>query len=449
MNSTRLSGANARTNEGDGEWPTFLESHIETMPRSEIMAFQESRVLELAPYVYERSGLIRERWDRAGVSPKDFRSLADFKEKAPILDKDAMLDYRTRTNDPFGGLLADSVSPYRIGFTSGTTGDPSAMPHGEVSSHNRQIKRDLWQIGLRPGDYFTYNMHTIRRGQGSDRFADVDFRPIGFAHEASEARRMIEASNIFRPRYFHHFSRPIVNALAALEDSGECDVKEAFSCYYGGLFAGEAPGPLIYDRVRSWGVEIFEGSGLGDVCAAMECRQHNGMHTWEDIALVEVLKPGSNEPVPEETAGELVVTSLFDPVAPLVRFRSADLVKWTSEPCLCGRTHGRMWTVGRVGDQVLINGKALMPRDIMQITDTIPEIAGGLFQIVRPQREMAALTLRIGFDPDIVFHPSRLADKIADLVSEKLGVPCVVEAVSADLLRKLGPPHKIPRVTAS
>jgi phenylacetate-CoA ligase len=360
-----------------------------------------------------------------------------------------MLDYRMRTGDPFGGLLADKDGPYRVGFTSGTTGDPSAMPHGEVSSHNRQIKRDLWQIGLRPGDYFTYNMHTIRRGQGSDRFTDVDFRPIGFAHEPGEARRMMEASALFEPRYFHHFSRPIVNALAALEDSGEVDVKSAFSCYYGGLFAGEAPGPLIYDRLRAWGVEIFEGSGLGDVCAAMECRQHDGMHTWEDIALVEVLRPGSNEPVSEGEPGELVVTSLYDPVAPLVRNRSADLVTWTSAPCACGRTHGRMWTMGRVGDQVVIEGKALMPRDVMRITDTIPEIAGGLFQIVRREREMATLILRVGFDPEVIAHPARLAARVASLISTEFGVPCSVEPVPADQLRKLGPPHKIPRITVA
>ncbi len=425
----------------------FLEERAETMPRSEILDLQEQRILELVPYAYERSGLVREQWDAAGVSPRDIRSLADFRQKAPILDKDMMLAYRERTGDPFGGLRSDYDSPIRIGFTSGTTGDPSAMPHGEVSSHNRQIKRDLWQIGLRPGDYFTYNMHTIRRGQGSDRFTDVDFRPIGFAHDASEVRRMVEASALFQPRYFHHFSRPIVTALAALEDRGEVDLKAAFSCYYGGLFAGEAPGPKIYERIRSWGVEIFEGSGLGDVCAAMECRQHDGMHTWEDIALVEVMTPGSNEPAPEGAPGELVVSSLYDPVSPLVRFRSADVVTWTSAPCACGRTHGRMWTLGRVGDQVVVEGRSIMPRDVMRVTDDVPEIVGGLFQIIRPQRETPKLALRIGADPDVVTDNRKFGDRIAGLVSAELGVPCIVEVVPAAQLLKLGPPHKIPRVT--
>jgi phenylacetate-CoA ligase len=428
-------------------WPAYLEADIETMSRSSLLAYQEARILEVVPYAYERSGLVREQWQAAGVTPDDIRSLSDFRQKAPILDKDAMLEYRARTGDPFGGLRSDYDSAIRIGFTSGTTGDPSAMPHGEVSSHNRQIKRDLWQIGLRPGDYFTYNMHTIRRGQGSDRFTDVDFRPIGFAHNESEVRRMMEASALFKPRYFHHFSRPIVNALAALEDRGEIDLKEAFSCYYGGLFAGEAPGPQIYERIRSWGVEIFEGSGLGDVCAAMECREHDGMHTWEDIALVEVMQPGSKEPTPEGVPGELVVTSLYDPISPMVRFRSADLVTWTTAPCACGRTHGRMWTHGRVGDQVVVEGRALMPRDIMKITDAIAEIAGGLFQIIRPQREMAKLMLRVGVDPDIVTNHSAFADRVSRIVSAEFEVPCVVDVVPANELLKLGPPHKIPRVT--
>ena len=107
------------------------------MPRAEIEAKRDEKLLgDLLPWAYERSGLIRETWDAAGVTPSDVQSMEDFAEKVPFIDKDAIRSYRDRHDDPHGGMLClDPNDPTMKGIfsaifsTSGTTGDPTPAPY--------------------------------------------------------------------------------------------------------------------------------------------------------------------------------------------------------------------------------------------------------------------------------------------------------------------------------
>ena len=57
----------------------FFDPEAETLPREQLRARQEARILELVPYAYERSAFYRELWDAHGVHPRDIRSLEDFR----------------------------------------------------------------------------------------------------------------------------------------------------------------------------------------------------------------------------------------------------------------------------------------------------------------------------------------------------------------------------------
>jgi phenylacetate-CoA ligase len=76
---------------------SYYDEHIETLPRPELERMQEGLILQLVPYVYARSPLIRQVWERAGISPKDIRSLADFKEKVPFSIRMRSAIFATRT----------------------------------------------------------------------------------------------------------------------------------------------------------------------------------------------------------------------------------------------------------------------------------------------------------------------------------------------------------------
>jgi len=291
---------------------TYYDEVIETMPRPALANLQEHLLLRLVPFVYECSGLVREHWDAVGLSTAAIRSLDDFRAKVPFLNKDMLRSYRDRTGDPFGGTRCEGQPRLRsVGFTSGTTGDPTAIPFSDQIASNRGLKRDLWHIGLRPGDYFIYNILTIRRGQESDRFADVGFRPICLGHGTNELGRLLEACEAFRPKVLHHLSRPLIAALEELDSLGKVDLKSVFASCVGAVFGGEPPGPKAVRLVRSWGFELFDFTSLGDVCSAMECRAHDGMHAWEDLAFVECIDPDSDEPeFPQQCQKALICNAL-------------------------------------------------------------------------------------------------------------------------------------------
>jgi phenylacetate-CoA ligase len=204
-------------------------------------------------------------------------------------------------------------------------------------------------------------------------------------------------------------------------------------------------GPRARRLVDSWGLELFDHTGVGDVGAATECREHNGCHVWEDTALIEVLDPDGDEPVADGERGELVSTTLMNLVSPLVRYRSDDLVRFTREPCACGRTHGRVWPLGRKSDEVVVDGRSVLPLDVWPAIEDVPETAAGLFQVVRPQRELGRLRLRVGYAR---VGPG-LQGRVEDAVEAHLGLRPDVELVEQEVLLRQGPPHKIPRVVRS
>ena len=127
-----------------------------------------------------------------------------------------------------------------------------------------------------------------------------------------------------------------------------------------------------------------------------------------------------------------------------MRFRSEDLVWLTREPCPCGRTHARYKVQGRTGDEVVIDGRYILPRDVWPAIEQVPATSAALFQIVKPQRVMDQLRLRVGYagSPDLVDLGARVEAEVGTV----LNVPCAIELVPNDDLLKLGPPHKIPRI---
>ncbi len=426
----------------------YYDPEVETLPRDQLERLQESRILQLAPYVYQRAPLIREVWDEAGVKPADIGSLADFKAKVPFIDKDRIRRFRDEHGDPFGGLCcADPPHLKGVGFTTGTTGDPTPLPHSENHVPLTGLKREMWEMGGRPGDFLLYALFTFREGFNADKFMDIGIRPITVQHMPFEVHHLVEVARRYRPTTFFMLSTPLIIGLQQYQQKTGDDLREAFSSLKGVVFGGEPLGGSLRALVESWGLEIFQLTSLGDISTCMECHAHDGMHTWEDLALVEHLDPAGDQPVADGTRGELVVTALADDVGPLIRYRTDDLIEYTRMQCSCGRTHGRMKPLGRKGDEMLIQGKSLLPMDIFPLMQNNAATRTALFQMIRPQREADLLRLRVGYEPsELSGTEASLASRIADDIHTALGVPAQVHLVpNADLLKN-GPPNKIPRV---
>lgn len=419
---------------------------IETAPRSEIARVQQQRLMEQIRHVYAHSPLVKSVWQAAGVTPDMIDSVEAFCARAPFIDKDTLRDFRDRTNDPFGGVLCTDLNEVtNIGSSSGTTGDPTlfAERQGNVGEWVMS-PRDYWGLGLRPGDIVA-EMNVLTRGLARYSFTDLNVTSLVFDHDPAELERFAEWSLRYRPTFMFFLSTPLIYGLEMLEKVKHIDLHDVFSSYKACIFGGELLGDRARGLLERWGVPMYQFSSLGDSGTIFECPARDGFHAWEDLALVEVLDPRGNKHVAEGERGELVVTNLVDRIDPLIRYRSGDLVRYTRKPCTCGRTHMRLWLVGRAGDEAVIGEQSVLPRDIWSAIESVEECSAGLFQIIRPQREMSELHLRVGHFA--ISDPASVCKRIEDAVEQAIGLRPRVELVSNDELLKLGPPHKIPRIT--
>ncbi len=429
-------------------YPEFLDP-IEGASREVLDAHQEAAIGAITRYAYEHAPLIRQQWDAIGLTPSAIKSRADFVAKAPLIEKDDIRRYRDAHNDPTGGMgrlrPGETVS---IATTSGTTGDPTPVPGWAELPIDISYARDIWHMGVRPGDYITYMLFTFRGGHRRRTYAPLDIAEIHFSISPEETARAVEASLRFRPTIWQLCSTPVLLMLEAYFEKSGVDPRDVFSSYKGAIFGGEPLSARLAALTASWGLELFETTSLGDVAGATECRMHNGFHAFEDLSFLECVDPTTREPVADGEIGELVVTTLVDRMTPLIRYATGDLATIDRVGCGCGRNHARFRVLGRATDQILINGRSILPREIMGLVEVHSETRGGLFQIVRTDREMAELRLRVGFDnARLASGEDALRLRLHDQISSALGVPVAIQLVDEQELLKLGPPHKIPRVT--
>ncbi len=89
---------------------------------------------------------------------------------------------------------------------------------------------------------------------------------------------------------------------------------------------------------EAWGSSVFNNYATTEAGGiAIECDQHRGMHVMEDLVLVENVDK-DNQPVPPGVFGDkLLITPLYKHAQPLIRYVIEDRVRFSSEPCPCGR----------------------------------------------------------------------------------------------------------------
>jgi phenylacetate-coenzyme A ligase PaaK-like adenylate-forming protein len=425
----------------------FLEPEIETASREDIAELHEKRILELVPYAWERSAFYRDLWSAAGLDPDRIGSLEDFVRLVPTMSKDDIKAYRLRTGDPFGGLLCvDPSEVTSITSTSGTTSLPEPIPEiWTVAPPLPTISaRDLWGLGLRPGDRVMVPTGTLRN-YFDDFFHLLGLVPVFVDSWIGEGEQMLKAIQRHQIAYLQ-FMMPTVMEFERLES--KYDVKSMLSSLKGAAFAGQPLGKVLTAKVREdWGVNLYTYTSAGDTGTAWEGGEHDGYFLWEDTVFAETLDPVTGAPVGDRELGELVATDIDNWASPYIRFRSGDLVRVTREPAPNGRTHARMWIAGRRGDETVVNGTAVMVSDVWTLVESIPELSDGIFQIVRYAPEMDCLRIRAGYAPERTHDTADLLRRSTVVLQEGLGVAVDLELCTADeLLAKSTSVAKLARV---
>src|SRR5690606_1099787 len=145
-------------------------------------------------------------------------------------------------------------------------------------------------------------------------------------------------------------------------------------CLKRALFSGEAFPPSLREWFLERGIDGYQAYGTADLgMIAYETPAREGMVVNEDIIL-EIVRPGTSQPVPPGEVGEVVVTTL-NPDYPLVRFGTGDLSAILPGESPCGRRNLRIrgW-LGRADQTTKVRGLFVHPAQVAQVAARHPEV---------------------------------------------------------------------------
>ena len=146
------------------------------------------------------------------------------------------------------------------------------------------------------------------------------------------------------------------------------------------------------EAFTSRGVEVLQCYAIAETgVIAYETPAREGLVVNENI-IVEIVRPGTGDPVPEGDVGEVVVTS-FNPDYPMIRLATGDLSAVLPGRSPCGRTNMRIrgW-MGRADQTTKVKGMFVRPEQIAEITRRHPEV-GRLRLVVTREAEQDTMTL--------------------------------------------------------
>jgi phenylacetate-CoA ligase len=260
--------------------------------------------------------------------------------------------------------------------------------------------------------------------------------------------RMVHVSHFLKPDVWLALPPPMVSAVDEEATKLGLDPGEVFSSYKAILGGGDVITSRQKEMVEGrWGAKLYEVAGIGEMgFYPGECVEQEGQHVPEDLFLFEIIDPETEKPLPLTEKGEMVITTLLNKGTPAIRWKSEDICYFKTETCDCGRTHARLFYLGRKGFIVKIKGRMVFPNEI---TLTLEEIEGaehGLWQIIEYADDMETLRLRIGFYPELEGRLKEMGEAIVAKMEGGLGLNTEVDFVKAEELLAHGPPHKVPRI---
>jgi phenylacetate-CoA ligase len=153
------------------------------------------------------------------------------------------------------------------------------------------------------------------------------------------------------------------------------------------LVSGEYLPPSLRETFSGRGIELFQCYATADLgLIAYESSAREGMIVDEGIIL-EIVRPGTGEPVPDGDVGEVIVTAL-SPEYPLIRFATGDLSAVLLGVSSCGRTNRRIkgW-MGRADQTAKVRGMFVHPSQVARVLSQHPEVLKGRLVVERVKDE--------------------------------------------------------------
>jgi phenylacetate-CoA ligase len=314
--------------------------------------------------------LAKGKTKRYGALLKDVDPAAVGSRKAlaalPVTRK-AELPAEQAKDPPFGGLLAGQVAELSTIFQSP---GPIYEPAGFEKDHGG-FARVLWAAGARPGDivHNTFSYHLVPAGLLVHHGANALGCPVIPAGVGNTEVQLKVIEHV-RPRVY--VGTP--SFLRILLEKGKELGTDTASLKRGSVGAEALP-PSLRQELERLGVVTRQSYGTAELgIIAYETDALEGLVIAEEV-IVEIVRPGTGEPLPEGEVGEVVVT-VFNPHYPLIRFATGDLSAIMPGRSPCGRTNQRLrgW-LGRADQRTKVKGMFVDPAQVNEAAKRHREIA--------------------------------------------------------------------------
>ena len=397
----------------------IFQPEFEKMSGNKLVELQEERLRKIVRYCYERVPVYRRKFEDAGITPDDIRTLDDLK-KIPFTEKEDL-----RKAYPYGMLAADLSDVLELHASSGTTGHPTtcAYTKRDLEVWSKVMARIYASAGTTRGDVVqnAYGYGLFTGGLGF-HYGALEIGATVLPIAAGETERQIRLAKEYgttiltcTPSYAAYMGR------YAKEKLGLDPVKELK--WKSGLFGAEAWSEQLRERIEELlGIEAFDIYGLSEVIGpgvSVECSEHDGLHIQEDHFLPEIIDPETGERVEEGENGELVLTTLTREATPVLRFRTGDTTFFKTEECPCGRTFGRMGRVfGRADDMLKVRGVKFWPKTVEHALLRVKGASENYEIIVERPQELDIMTLRVEPDKELFESINGDLSKLQALVKE-------------------------------
>jgi phenylacetate-CoA ligase len=300
----------------------------------------------------------------AGTDAKAANSRAAF-AKLPVLRK-ADLAALQKEHPPFGGLnVTPAANAKRLLMSPG----PIFEPEG-ASNDWWGAARALVAAGFCKGDivHNSFAYHLTPGGFILESGAHALGCPV-IPGGVGNTEQQLEAIAHYKPTGY--VGTP--DFLKILLDTAEKSGKDASSLKRG-LVSGAALPASLRDELGRRGVAVLQCYATAELgVIAYESEAREGMIVNETV-IVEIVRPGTGDPVPDGEVGEVVVTS-FNRDYPMIRLATGDLSALMTGVSPCGRTNARIkgW-MGRADQTAKVKGMFVHPKQIAEVAARHPEL---------------------------------------------------------------------------
>ena len=410
---------------------------MECMDFDERKKLQGERLRATVELEYNNVPAYRKRMDEAGVKPEDINGIEDI-VKLPFTQKTDLRD-----NFPYGLFAADLKDIVRIQGSSGTTGKPivSGYTENDIKVWTEMVARALTAAGGTKDDIIAYGYGLFTGGLGAHQGATEIGATVIPMSSGNTQRQIIMMKELgatmlcCTPSYATYLAETIHEMGIKPEE-----LKLKSGCFGAEPWTEEMRQHLEelldFDALDIYGLTEIGGPGV-----AFECMEKHGMHINEDHVLAEIIDPITEEPLPDDTPGELVFTTLTKTGAPMIRYRTHDICTLHHGTCACGRTTVKMSRItGRTDDMLVVRGVNVFPSQIEAVLMGVKEASAHYMLVVDRVNSQDKLTVQVELKDDVDINDADKLEKLAAYIKTQIKQTLLISA-KVELL----PPKSIAR----